>query len=199
MEIKLSSLVNSLVWFAAVDSVALLTRSGVIDAMPCTDNTSVDALPAVPIAGCFAADAAPVGSGSEAADTGCVAWKNVPVTATEPSTATGKPCVPSTNCPPNSGAIHKPPNKSVLKGLPVPALVAGGGVTAVVVVLPPPLDPLPPPVPVGKPLPPTMLTVVVLAEVMQDNCVAEPTVKANHPPFGAIYCCAVEDDAPNAQ
>jgi len=39
-----------------------VTVSGVMEAIPCTLMTSADAVPAVPIAGCLAAVAAPVGS-----------------------------------------------------------------------------------------------------------------------------------------
>ena len=39
----------------------------------------------------------------------------------------------------------------------------------------------------------------VPAAVTHEICVAAPTDSANHPPFGAMYCCAVEDDEPRAQ
>src|SRR6185312_13073505 len=73
------------------------TLSAVIEAMPWTEITSAEALPAVPSAGCLAAVAAPVGSGSEAADTGCVVCQKVPVTATGAATLTG--CVACQNVP----------------------------------------------------------------------------------------------------
>ena len=63
---------------------------------------------------------------------------------------------------------------------------------------PPPLPPLPPPPPVGRPEPPTKLTVVVPVEVIHVSCVAEPTLKANQPPAG-MGCWAVDDDPPSAQ
>src|ERR1700735_5555931 len=59
------------------------------------------------------------------------------------------------------------------------------------------LLPPPPPVPVGKPEPPTRLTVVVPVDVMQESCVEEPTVKANHPPPGERNCAAVVPVAPS--
>lgn len=49
------------------------TFSAVIDAAPWTVRTSAEAVPAVPIAGCLAAVAAPDGRGKEVAETGCVA------------------------------------------------------------------------------------------------------------------------------
>jgi hypothetical protein len=64
---------------------------------------------------------------------------------------------------------------------------------------PPEPPPPPPPVPVGRPEPPVMLTVVVEVEVMQVNCVAAPTVKANQPPPGERYWELVVADAPSAQ
>ena len=39
----------------------------------------------------------------------------------------------------------------------------------------------------------------VPAAVTHEICVAAPTDSANHPPFGAMYCCAVEDDEPRPQ
>src|SRR5580692_11341148 len=56
-----------------------------------------------------------------------------------------------------------------------------------------------PPAPEGSPVPPTRLIVVVPDAVTHEICVAAPTEKANQPPFGAMYCCVVEDDAPRAQ
>jgi hypothetical protein len=43
------------------------------------------------------------------------------------------------------------------------------------------------------------LTVVVLVDVMQESCVADPTVKANHPPLGEIGWSAVVAVAPSLQ
>ena len=63
---------------------------------------------------------------------------------------------------------------------------------------PEPPPPPPPPDPVGRPAPPTMLMVVVLAVLTHVSCVAAPTVNANHD-CGGINCCEVEDDAPSAQ
>jgi hypothetical protein len=68
-----------------------------------------------------------------------------------------------------------------------------------IVTLPPLPPPPPPPVPVGKPAPPVVLTVVVDVDVMQVSCVDDPTVNANHPPLGAIYCDDVVALAPSAQ
>jgi hypothetical protein len=48
------------------------TLRAVIEAMPWTVMTSVDAVPAVPKAGCLAAVDAPAGRGSDAAETGTV-------------------------------------------------------------------------------------------------------------------------------
>src|ERR1700730_8053230 len=56
-------------WMAVAEAS---TFKGVIDAAPWTLITSADAAPAVPSAGCFAAVAAPAGSGRDTADTGCV-------------------------------------------------------------------------------------------------------------------------------
>jgi hypothetical protein len=44
-----------------------------------------------------------------------------------------------------------------------------------------------------------MLTVVVLVDVIQVNCVEAPTVKANQPPFGAMNWSLVLADAPSLQ
>jgi hypothetical protein len=60
------------------------------------------------------------------------------------------------------------------------------GVAWLIATVPPLEPPPPPPVPVGRPAPPSRFTVVVEVDVAQASCVAEPTVKANHPPFGAI-------------
>lgn len=57
------------------------TGIAVPPAIPWMVITSPLAAPAVPSAGCFAAVEAPEGRGSAAALMGCVAWKNVPVTA----------------------------------------------------------------------------------------------------------------------
>jgi hypothetical protein len=52
---------------------------------------------------------------------------------------------------------------------------------------------------VGRPEPPAIFTVVVEVEVMQVSWVLAPTVKANHPPFGASGISEVVAEAPSLQ
>ena len=64
-------------WVTALPSIL----SAVIEGAPCTVSTSPAGVPGAPIAGCFAAVAAPAGSGRLAALTGCVAGRLATETA----------------------------------------------------------------------------------------------------------------------